>query len=116
MSNTLYNLSMIEEMAGGDKEFIATLAQTFADSVPPIMHQMESYFKQNDWKNMGLEAHSLKSNILTLQISSIEQEIKLIEQYGKQAVNLQELPALIEKVTTILPQAIMQLKQQFNLQ
>jgi HPt (histidine-containing phosphotransfer) domain-containing protein len=115
MSNTLYNLSMIEEMAGGDEAFIAMLAKTFADTVPPIMQQMVQHFNAGNWKEMGLEAHSLKSNILTLQITSIEQEIKLLEQYGKNATNLHEVPALIEKVTQILPQAIQQLKMQFQL-
>ncbi len=115
MEEKVYNLSLIEEMAMGDEDFIKQLAETIIVSVPPIVYNLERFCIEKDWKNMGLEAHNLKSNILTLQISSLEKDIKALEMNGKNAINPNESVELVQKVKTIMLQAIEQLKQQFTL-
>jgi len=110
----LYNLSMIEEMAAGDEGFIKVLIETFVSSVPPIVESMVAAAAASDWKKAGLDAHSLKSNVSTLQINSILSEIKLIEQYGKYNTNIDEIPALVQKASTTITAAIQQLEKAYS--
>lgn len=115
MEERLYDLSLIEEMAGGDQDFMKELAETFVSSVPPVVEAMVEAYRAKRWHDMGQEAHSLKSNIETLQIKSISAEIRAIESNGKHAIHLDELAPLIAKVETVLLAAMDQIKQQFLL-
>ncbi|MFP5040408.1 Hpt domain-containing protein [Parasediminibacterium sp. JCM 36343] len=111
----LYDLSMIEDMAMGDEAFMKELAETFISSVPPVVESMVEACKNKDWKTMGDEAHSLKSNIETLQIASIKADIRTIEANGKYQIELEETPAIVEKVAAVLTKAMQQIKEQYHL-
>jgi CheY-like chemotaxis protein len=114
MDEKLYDLSMIEEMAAGDEGFIKVLIETFISSVPPIVESMVAASDAGDWKKAGLEAHSLKSNVSTLQIFSALDDIKLIEQYGKHNMNVEAIPELVTKTSAIVTKAIEQLEKAYS--
>lgn len=111
----LYDLSLIEEMAGGDEDFMKELAETFVSSVPPVVAMMTEACANGDWSTMGKEAHSLKSNIETLQIRSLSAEIRAIEAAGKHGLDLDKMPELVERVKSIMLEAIEQIKEQYGL-
>ena len=111
----LYDLSLIEEMAQGDKDFMKEVAETFVLSVPPVIKLLASYCKNQDWKAMADEAHNLKSNIDTFQIASIRDEIRRIELNGKQGFDLDVTPQIVEKVASVLDEVIKQLKEEYHL-
>ena len=111
----LYDLSLIEEMACGDEDFMKELAETFLSSVPPVVDSMLQYSMNQEWIKMADAAHNLKSNIDTLQIMSIRDEIRIIESNGKNLVDLDVTHQLVEKVAKILNTAMDQIKVQFKL-
>ena len=118
MSNSeerLYDLSLIEEMAMGDESFMKEIAETFVSSVPPVVELMVEYCKNGEWQKMGSEAHHLKSNVDTLQIFSIKEEIRTIEANGKHGLDLDITPAIVDKVKLVLDKVIDQIRIQYGL-
>ena len=111
----LYDLSLIEEMAQGDKDFMKEIAQTFVNSVPSVLQSMVNYCKDQDWKAMAGEAHNLKSNIDTLQINAIRDDIRAVELNGKQGLDLDITPEIVDRVELVLKKAIEQLKEEYSL-
>ena len=111
----LYDLSLIEEMSGGDEDFMKEMAETFVSSVPPVVESMIHFSKSQEWLQMADAAHSLKSNIDTLQIISIKDDIRTIERNGKHLVDLDITPELVLKVSGILNIAMDQIKEQYKL-
>ncbi len=111
----LYDLSLLEEMAMGDESFMKEIAETFISSVPPVVEAMVEYCKKEEWQKMGGEAHHLKSNIDTLQIFSIKEEIRAIELNGKHGLDLDITPALVDKVKIVVDKVIEQIRQQYGL-
>ncbi len=111
----LYDLSLIEEMAGGDEDFMKEMAETFVSSVPPVVESMLHFSKTHEWLKMADAAHSLKSNIDTLQILCIKEEIRMIERNGKAFVDLDIIPDLVVKVVNVLNLAMDQIKIQYKL-
>ena len=111
----LYDLSLLEEMAQGDTAFMKEIAETFVSTVPPVVEAMVAHCKIQDWKQMSSEAHNLKSNIDTLQIQSIREDIRIIELNGKQGIDLDITPDIVARVEDILLKAIAQLKAEYNL-
>ena len=111
----LYDLSLIAEMAQGDKAFMKEIAETFVSSVPPVLKAMIDCCRNQDWKAMSSEAHNLKSNIDTMQIVSIRDDIRAVELNGKQGIDLDITPEIVDRIGNILNQAIEQLKEEYSL-
>lgn len=111
----LYDLSLIEEMAMGDEAFMKEIAETFISSVPPVVDALVEHCNAANWKKMGDEAHHLKSNIDTLQILTIKEDIRAIELNGKHGLDLDKTPALVEKVKKVIDLVIQQIKEQYGL-
>ena len=111
----LYDLSLIEEMAQGDKDFMKEIAETFVVSVPAVLEMLVGHCRTQDWKAMADEAHNLKSNIDTFQIASIKDEIRRIELNGKQGLDLDVTPQIVDKVASVLKEVIKQLKAEYQL-
>ena len=111
----LYDLSLIEEMAQGDKDFMKEIAETFISSVPVVIKNMVNFCNHQDWKAMGGEAHNLKSNIDTLQITSIKDDIRAIELNGKQGIDLDITPEIVVRVEQVLNKTIEQLKEEYGI-
>jgi len=110
-----YNLSLIEDLMQSDKEMVKKIVETFISSVPPIVKAMEDACLAKDWLQTAKEAHSLKSNVDTLQMNTVHAYVKTIEMNGKQSVHLDEIPDLVEKAKNGIYETINQLKIDFNI-
>ena len=110
-----YNLSLIEELMGGNEESVKKIVETFIQSIPPTLKSMQKACAAKDWLETAKQAHSLKSNIDTLQMDIIHNDIKAIEINGKQSIDLETIPTLVNKVTAVIEEAITQLKNDYRL-
>lgn len=111
----LYDLTMVNELARGNQEFIMNLAKIFIDTVPPTAKEMTEACEQKKWEQMGKLAHKLKSTIDTMNIASLKDDIRAIEKNGKEQKNLDITPAMVEKADLVIRQVSEQLKAEFNL-
>ncbi len=111
----LYDLTMVNELARGNQEFILNLAKIFIDTVPPTAKEMTEACEQKKWEQMGKLAHKLKSTIDTLNIASLKDDIRAIEKNGKEQKNLDITPVMVEKADMVIRQVSEQLKAEFNL-
>jgi hypothetical protein len=110
-----YNLSLIEELMSNNQESVKKIVETFVDSIPPTLLAMQKACAEKDWVETAKQAHSLKSNIDTLQMDIIHNDIKTIEINGKQSIDLEAIPALVSKVTAVIEEAVAQLKLDYHL-
>ncbi len=111
----LYDLSLVSELARGNQEFIMNLAKIFIDTVPPTAKEMTEACHQKKWDQVGKLAHKLKSTIDTMNISSLKDDIRIIEKNGKDQKNLPDIPGLVEKADLVIKKVAEQLKDEFKL-
>jgi len=111
----LYDLTLVNELARGSAEFILNLSKIFIDTVPPTSKEMVAACEKKNWEQVGKLAHKLKSTIDTMCISSLKDDIRLIEKNGKDKKNIESIPALVEKADKIISQVTEQLKVEFKL-
>ena len=100
---------------GGNEESVKKIVETFIQSIPPTLKSMQKACAAKDWLETAKQAHSLKSNIDTLQMDIIHNDIKAIEINGKQSIDLETIPTLVNKVTAVIEEAITQLKNDYRL-
>ncbi len=110
----LYDLSFVNEMAGGNQEFVNQLLELFVQTVPESIELINKHYEAQDFEALGKEAHKLKSTISTVKIPSFIDKIKEIEHIGKTEEGLSRLPQLIEEFNQIMPKAVEQVQAELN--
>ena len=80
--DTHYSLESLKEIAGGDTEFMAILARTFLEEIPPDLEALTLAIT-NDNKELAYQfAHKMKPNIEMFGIEVLK-DIKMIETWTK---------------------------------
>jgi CheY-like chemotaxis protein len=114
-SEKLYDLSMVQAIAGGDTGFIKKMVQIFLDTMPPSAVQLQNELQGQNWDALSKLAHKMKSTIDSMGIASLKDVIRTIEANGKHKNDLDSLPAQVQQVSEVLEQCVVQLKQDFSL-
>ena len=110
----VYDLDFVNEMAGGNQEFVNQLLELFVQTVPESVDLINKHYENQDFEALGKEAHKLKSTISTVKIPSFVDKIKEMEQIGKTGEGLDRLPPLLEEFNTIMPLAVEQIRSEIQ--
>lgn len=113
MSKT-YSLDSLQEIAGGDEEFMAVIAKTFLDEIPP---DLEALIQAVDNNNKALAyqfAHKMKPNLEMLGLN-LKKDVTAIESWSNTSKNKAAVDSQIQKINTTLKQVFKELKADFNL-
>lgn len=82
----IFGLDIAEAMKNcGGKDFFITILITFRDSIPASATRIETFARDEDWKNYTILVHSIKSSARLIGASKLSQEAKELEQFGKLA-------------------------------
>jgi YesN/AraC family two-component response regulator len=113
-TDKLYNLSLVNDLAEGNQDFIKSLIQIFIDNTPADCAAMLAAVEIQDWEQAGKLSHKLKSTVDTMQIASIKEDVRFIELNGKHKTNIEQIPAIAQKVNEVITVTTTQLKAEFG--
>jgi PAS domain S-box-containing protein len=109
-NSRLYDLSMVQSVSGGDEGFIRKMVALFIETVPQNVQDLKNAMQAENWEQVGKTAHKLKSTIDSMGIKSIRQEIRAVEANARQKEALQDIPALVATVDSVIRECIEQLQ------
>lgn len=109
----IYSTDSLKEIAGDDAEFMAVVAKTFLEEIPPDLQALITAV-QNDNKELAYQfAHKMKPNIEMLGID-LSKDVTAIESWTKTSKNTASIAAALERVNDTLQIVFEQLKRDFN--
>jgi HPt (histidine-containing phosphotransfer) domain-containing protein len=108
----LYNLSTIEEISHGNEAFVKKMLQLFIDTMPPALSELRAHLNSGNWNGLGAIAHKIKPSIDTMGIELLREDIRMVEKCGKEALNLELVPDLLDKIDAVIYSIIDELKMQ----
>ena len=111
----LYNLDQLEEIASGNRDFLVSLAKIYLSTIPANSTEMVEASEKAEWDKVSKLAHKLKSTIDTMNIASIQNDIRTLEIDAKNKVNTASLPLIASKVDEIIKQVGELLRRDFAL-
>ena len=79
----MYDLSQLEELAGGSMEFVMSMVDTFLEHTPGQVDELEEAYNNGDLVKVGGIAHKIKPNIDLFGIEPIRDTVRSIEAKGK---------------------------------
>ncbi|NND62655.1 MAG: Hpt domain-containing protein [Flavobacteriaceae bacterium] len=109
-----YSVENLREIAGDDPEFMAIVAKTFLDEIPPDLESLVEAIK-NDNKELAYQfAHKMKPNLEMFGIEILK-EITGIESWTKTSKSKSTIMPSIDKVHSTLQTVFVELKEDFRL-
>lgn len=108
----VYSLDKVNELAGGDQEFIVILVQTFLEEIPPDVDSMLQAVQENNPKMAYQYAHKMKPNLQLFDIDLLA-EIKSIEAWSKTNDGPEPVMKTINYIVSTVTAAIGELKEDF---
>jgi len=91
------NLSYLNDIADGDKEFIREILGIFVDQMPGEEIRLREAIAAEDWQMVRNVAHKVKSSTGNLGIKKAYDNFAEIEERAQKKLNLDTLPALIDE-------------------
>ncbi len=108
----LYDLSLIESISGGDRDFIRKMIDLFIETVPANVTELNAHLAGENWDGVSKVAHKLKSTLDSMGVQSVKQEVRTIEQGAKNRQELERMAGLIGKVTSTVDACVLQLEKE----
>lgn len=109
-----YNLNMIEEMTGGDEDFMKEMAKAFVDEISEDVRAMNEAI---GYENPALTyqiAHKMKPNLKMFGLE-LTSEIEQLEAWSKSTLTKSEIVPSAKKITDKVSKAISELQTDFDL-
>ena len=111
--NKGYSLDSVNELSGGDDEFITVLVQTFLEEIPPDLENMSKAVIDNNPQQAYQYAHKMKPNLQLFGIDLLK-EIKQVETWSKSGKDTSEILSVLDHITSLVNTAIKNLKADFQ--
>ena len=110
----IYSFESLQEIAGGDEEFMAIIAKTFLDEIPPDLEALIQAIENNNKALAYQFAHKMKPNLEMLGLN-LTKEVTAIESWTNTSKNKAAVDAQVQKINTKLKQTFKELKVDFDL-
>ncbi len=108
-----YSLENVEELAGGDQEFIAVLVQTFLEEIPPDVSHMMEAVENNNPPEAYQFAHKMKPNLQLFGVDLVS-EIKTIEGWSKSGEDKEKILPIVQHISTTIISVVKELEKDFG--
>lgn len=106
----LYNLEYLEEISGGDKDFIADMLNDFVTNAPLSMAEVESLVNQNNWAEVYAVVHRFIPTFEFVGAEEIRSKLRIIENSAKTQTGLEQVSNLVDEIKLSLSQLIESIK------
>ncbi|MBN2522575.1 MAG: Hpt domain-containing protein [Bacteroidales bacterium] len=94
----LYDLSFLNKISGGDKNFIHEMITTFKEVAPVYLEKARSNLESEAIDALSKETHRFIPGVSFLGAKKLEEDLMKIEEFTKKNENLNLVPALIDDV------------------
>jgi len=91
-NNLQIDLSYLNEIAGGDAEFMIEMIDIFIEQTPVYTEQLIVAVKEGDWKTVGDVAHKIKPTLAFMGVNKAKDQMASIEQKARSGNNLEDIP------------------------
>ncbi|GEO09745.1 response regulator [Segetibacter aerophilus] len=98
--NISVDLTMLYDISGEDEAYITIMVQTFLENMPVTLKKIEQCLADENWEGLYQAAHYAKSTLSVIKVSEMFDAVLAIETSAKNKINLDSLPALVQKITS----------------
>lgn len=92
------DLSYLNDIAGGNAEFIIDMIDIFLDQTPVYFQELSAAVAEKNWKATGDIAHKIKPTLAFMGVEEAKEQMAEIEKRARQLDGVEEIEALLESL------------------
>ena len=96
-TSTEFDFSYLRSVSGNNEDFVREMIQTFLQTIPPILSDMEKTLTDQDWMRLSRLAHQIKPSFALMGMNELRTKLLQIEESAKTSQNVAELPSLTNR-------------------
>ena len=104
------DLSYLEMVSDGDKDFINQVVISFIDNNQEIIDELEAKKQTESWEDMGKLIHKMKPSLEMVGLTPLKEKIIAAESNLKNGTNIDETLPMVDEIISNCKQAIEELK------
>ncbi|MGK0252797.1 MAG: HPt (histidine-containing phosphotransfer) domain-containing protein [Mariniflexile sp.] len=109
-----YKLFRVRELADGDEDFVAALAEAFLEEVPEDADRLKKAVAENDYYNTYQAAHKMKPTVDLFELGMLDILIE-VQDWGKFEKSDLDITSQLNTVLSAVDKAVAEMKSDFNL-
>lgn len=109
-----YDLYQLEDMSGGDKEFMHTVVEAFLTEIPPDLVSMNMAIDNDNHKMAYQFAHKMKPNLEMFGIDLIR-EISAMERWADSAKPTSAIRPQLATINELVSNAIEEMRKDWKM-
>ena len=107
----LWNMSYLNEITGGSKEFIIEMIDVFLMQTPGYFEELLGAVQSADWKTAGDVAHKIKPTLAFMGAEQAREDMQTVERNARNLENLDSLPSKVNALHETCTLLFAQLKE-----
>lgn len=108
--SSLVDLSYLRNVSNNDPEFIREMINTFLESMPKTINEIQTYTEAKDWNNLGKSIHKIKPSLTMMGMPSLKALAIEMEQQCKTQSDLSTMDERTNLLTVQLTEALKDLE------
>jgi PAS domain S-box-containing protein len=88
---TTFDLAYLRSVSDNNHDFLQEMIQTFVQSIPPVLEEMQKCVDEKNWHKLSRLAHQIKPSFSLLGMEELRKTVFFIEQNADQKNNLTEV-------------------------
>ncbi|MCC4211164.1 Hpt domain-containing protein [Leeuwenhoekiella parthenopeia] len=109
-----YDLYQLEDMSGGDKEFMQTVVETFLTEIPPDLQSMNMAIDNDNHRMAYQFAHKMKPNLEMFGIDLIR-EISAMERWADTSKPTSVIRPQLDTINKMVSDAIEEMRKDWKM-
>ncbi|NNV54226.1 PAS domain S-box protein [Limnovirga soli] len=114
LQEPLYSLENLKSISRGNKDFIAKMLNIFIKEAKLALQEIKNGQQNGDFDKIKSTAHKIKPSLGNLSVTSVKEDILLLEKYDLSANTQDQFNAIIQKLDDILSKIIIDLEKQLE--
>jgi HPt (histidine-containing phosphotransfer) domain-containing protein len=110
-----YNLSYLEEISAGDKDFIADMLRDFVINTPETILEVQSFIDSEQYQEIYKVVHRFIPSFDYVGSDNIKDKLRQIESHAKLNQNINEIRSIFEVIKIESSNLCSLIKQDFNI-
>ena len=86
-----FDLAYLRSISDNNQEFLQDMIQTFVQSTPPVLKEMQDAVAAKNWKKLSRLAHQIKPSFGLMGMDALRKTVFAIEENAEAKANLDEL-------------------------
>lgn len=117
MANTdlSYNLDYLREISNNDEDFLIDMINTFIESAPETLDEMQKQMEDSKWEMVAKTAHKFSSSVKFIGVQNIIDDLADIENLALQRKETGKIQSSMDSIRKNIMSVIESLKKDFNL-